>query len=133
MILVDTSVLILYLNEVEQSCTTQFQEIQDGRIPFGINDYIYQEMLQGCRSEKDFRLLKKYLDSQTFFQLKKGRESFAEAAMMYMQLRKKGITVRSTIDCIIAQMAIENDLYLLHHDTDFTRIAQVFPLKLWKG
>ncbi|MCP4221369.1 MAG: PIN domain nuclease [bacterium] len=131
MILVDTSVLIHYLKEVEDEATQQFREIMDKQIPFGINHYIYQELLQGCRSGRDFKLLKKYLDGQTFFDLKNGRKSYAEAAELYFKLRKKGITIRSTIDCLIAQTAIENDLYLLHKDADFTRIADHYPLKIW--
>jgi hypothetical protein len=50
---------------------------------------------------------------------------------MYLKLRKKGVTV-STIDCLIAMVAIENDLFLLHNDVDFTRISRYFPLKIWK-
>lgn len=47
------------------------------------------------------------------------------AAKLYFKCRKKGITIRSTIDLLIAQTAIENDLYLLHDDNDFTLIAKV--------
>ena len=131
MILVDTSVLICYLKNVENRETQLFNDILEKELPFGINNYVYQELLQGCRSEKDFKLLKKYLDGQKFYDFNDGRESFAKAAGIYFQLRKKGITIRSTIDCLIAQMAIENDLHLLHRDADFTRMADFFPIKIW--
>ena len=131
MILVDTSVLIDYLKDVDNNGTGKFKEILEKRLPFGINNFIYQELLQGCKSEKDYRLLKKYLDGQKFYDFKGGRESYAKAAGIYMKLRKKGITIRSTIDCLIAQMAMENDLYLLHNDVDFTRMTELLSIKIW--
>jgi len=131
MILVDTSVLINYLKKIDNTFTAQFNEILEKELPFGINHYIYQELLQGCRTEKDFKLLKKFLDGQVFYDFKDGRESYAKAARIYFDLRKKGITIRSTIDCLIVQMALENHLFLLHDDVDFTRISEHVPLKVW--
>lgn len=133
MILIDTSVLICYLKNIDNRVTELFNDIVERDLSFGINNFIYQELLQGCQSEKDFRLLKKYLDGQKFYDFKDGRKSYANAAGIYFKLRKKGITIRSTIDCLIAQMAIENDLYLFHDDIDYTRIAGVFPLKIWNA
>lgn len=131
MILVDTSVLIDYFRGVENPPAKKFQRILESNIPFGISHLIYVEILQGSQSEKDFRLLKRYLDTQTYYNLKKGRESYAEAARMYLELRKKGVTVKSTVDCLIARVALENELFLLHNDVDFDRIAEHFPLKIW--
>jgi predicted nucleic acid-binding protein len=131
MILVDTSVLIDYLKDVDNKSTEKFKEILEKGLPFGINNYIYQELLQGCKTEKDYRLLKKYLDGQKFYDFKGGRESYAKAARIYFKLRKKGITIRSTIDCLIAQMVAENDVYLLHNDADFTRMTEVVSIKIW--
>lgn len=131
MILVDTSILIDYFKGVENKPIKKFHQVLESNIPFGINHFIYMEVLQGSQTEKDFKVLKKYLDTQTFYELKKGRESYAEAARMYLKLRKKGITVKGTIDCLIARAAIENDLFLLHNDTDFDRISKHFPLKIW--
>jgi predicted nucleic acid-binding protein len=48
-----------------------------------------------------------------------------------LDCRKKGITIRSTIDCLIAQTALENDLILLHEDYDFDLMAKVIPLKFF--
>jgi predicted nucleic acid-binding protein len=45
---------------------------------------------------------------------------------MYINCRKKGFTIRSTLDLIIAEIAIENNLYLLHNDNDFTNISKVY-------
>lgn len=131
MILVDTSILIDYFKGVKNKGIEKFNLILEGEIPFGINHFIYLEVLQGAKTDKDYRILKKYLDTQKFYDLKRGRESYAEAAKMYLKLRSKGVTVKSTIDCLIARVAIENDLFLLHNDTDFARISEHFPLKVW--
>ena len=131
MILVDTSVLIDYFKGVENRPAKKFNQVLENNIPFGISHLIYMEVLQGSQTDKDFNVLKKYLITQTFYELKNGRESYAEAARMYLKLQKKGVTVKSTIDCLIARVAVENELFLLHNDVDFDRIAKHFPLKIW--
>lgn len=88
-------------------------------------------MLQGAASEKEYSLLDSYLRTQRFYHLMDAIESYAGAARIYMDCRKKGITVRSTIDCLIAETALEYDLLLLHSDSDFTAIAQIVPLKIY--
>jgi Predicted nucleic acid-binding protein, contains PIN domain len=125
MILVDTSVLISFFKGKETEKTNKFQQIIQSDIPFGINDFIYQEILQGSRTDKEFNLLKDYLQSQKFYSLKLGNKSYENAARMFFQCRKNGITIRSTIDLLIAEMAIENKLFLLHEDRDFSNMAKV--------
>ncbi len=132
MILVDTSVLIDYLKGIENKSTKMFLQILEKGIPFGINHVIYMEVLQGAKTERDYNALNKYLDTQTFYELKRGKESYADAAKMYFKLRQKGVTVKSTMDCLIAQVAIENDLFLLHNDQDFSRISKEFTIKIWE-
>ena len=125
MILVDTSVMIDYLSDNENDAMLKFQYVLENNIPFGINPFVYQEVLQGVKTEKDFDMAKRYLDTQRFYSLKDEKESFASAARIYFKCRKKGITIGSTIDCLIAQTAIENSLFLLHNDSDFDNIAKV--------
>ena len=125
MILVDTSILVDYFRSSTSVASDQFEAILKWKLPFGIDLYIYQELLQGSRSDKDFQTLKKYLDSQKFYGLLHGKESHAKAARLYMKCRKNGITVRGMVDMIIVQTAIENDLLLLHNDRDYTAIAQI--------
>ncbi len=55
---------------------------------------------------------------------------YARAASIYFTCRRKGITVRSTIDCLIAQIALEHDLFLIHNDSDFDAMAPVIGLRL---
>ena len=131
MILVDTSVLIHFLKGVNSENSRKFGMVLQRGIPFGINWLIFQEVLQGAGSEKEYLTLKKYLETQRFYHLKEPIESFAKAAKIYLDCRKKGITIRSTIDCLIAQTALENDLLLLHEDSDFDLMAKVIPLRFF--
>jgi hypothetical protein len=131
MILVDTSVLIHFFKGVDSESSRKFRIILQRGIPFGINSLIFQEVLQGAGSEKEYLTLKKYLETQRFYHLKDPIDSFAKAAKIYLDLRKKGNTIRSTIDCLIAQTALENDLLLLHEDSDFDLMAKVIPLKFF--
>ena len=98
--------------------------IIDNDMPYGICNYIYQELLQGVKNNKEYKLLKEYLDTLPFYDLMYGKQSFENAALMYINCRKKGITVSSTLDLIIAEIAIENNLYLLHDDADYIRISK---------
>jgi predicted nucleic acid-binding protein len=131
MILVDTSVLIDYFKNIQNVAAKKMQYILDMRIPFGINSFIFQELLQGAKTKSEFDKLKNYFETQIFYGLKDEKESFAKAAEIYFMCRKRGYQVGSTIDCIIAQTAIENNLLLLHHDSDFTKIAQVINLQFY--
>ena len=131
MILVDTSILIDHLRGIENGPARKFQYVLDRNLPFGINSFVYQEVLQGVKSERDFQTVKRYLDTQRFYGLKDEKESYAAAAQIYLKCRKKGITVYSTIDCLIAQTAIENNLLLLHNDSDFDRMRKVIGLKIF--
>ncbi|MGB7294226.1 MAG: PIN domain nuclease [Candidatus Aminicenantales bacterium] len=131
MILVETSVLIDFLRGEDNPSVQKLRRVIDQDIPFGICPLVFLEVLQGAATEKDFKLLKEYLQSQAFFDVQDGRESIAEAARMSFDLRRKGKAVGSSIDLLIAQTAIDNDLYLLHNDSDFDRIKQVSRLKTW--
>jgi predicted nucleic acid-binding protein len=130
-ILVDTSVLIDFLRGEENPAVQRFLQVIDREIPFGICPLVFLEVLQGAATEKDFNLLRECLQSQVFFDIKEGRASIAEAAGMSLELRRKGKAVGNPVDLLIAQTAIDNDLYLLHDDSDFDRIKQVSRLKTW--
>lgn len=127
MYLIDTSVWIDYFREIGNTSTIQFNAILDGHLPFGITGVIYQEILQGAASEKDFKQLKDYLITQRFFHPQDEIITYESAAKLFYLCRRKGITIRSTIDCFIAQIAIEHGLTLLHNDQDYYRIQSVIP------
>ena len=131
MILIDTSVLIGYLKGIKGEPYDRVDSLIDRNIPLGICYQVYQEVLQGAKDEKEFALLKDFLNTMDFYDLRYGKKSYENAAWLYFKCRKVGVTPRSTIDLIIAQIAIDNHLLLLHHDSDFVHIAQIIPdLKL---
>jgi len=125
MFLVDTSVWIDYLREKDNPAVLAFKEILDQGVGVGITGLIFQEVLQGARGETDFQTLAAYLQTQRFYHPADPIESYRQAAALYFQCRRKGMTVRSSNDCLIAQIAIENDLILLHNDRDFTAMGSV--------
>jgi len=132
MILVDTSVLIDYFKGKNNECTDKFQKILDQKLEFGITYLIYLELLQGSRDDKEYNELKNYLETQKFYDIKNGKVSYEESSKIYLKCRKKGYTIRSTIDLIICQIAIENELYLLHNDKDYEEISKVYKnLKIY--
>jgi predicted nucleic acid-binding protein len=132
MVLVDTSVLINYFKGSIGEEEKKFEDLLNKKIPFGISPIIYQELLQGARDQKEFALLESYLSSQKFYDVKRGINSYKEAALLYLKCREKGVTIRSTVDLLIAQTAIENDLFLLHNDKDFTNMSKIIKeLKIY--
>ena len=131
MYLIDTSVWIDYFRNLHNDACKKLTRILDEHHSFGITGVIYQEILQGASHAKDFNMLKNYLSTQRFFHPRDPVLTYESAANLFYSCRKKGITIRSTVDCLIAQIAIENDLTLLHHDVDFNRIKLIAPqLKL---
>ena len=124
MILVDTSILIGYFKGLNGVPYDKMEYIIDNDIPYGICNYVYQELLQGTKNKQEHEVLKIYLETLPFYDLRYGRQSFENAALLFSNCRKKGITIRSTMDLLIAEIAIENGLFLLHDDMDFTNISK---------
>ena len=131
MILVDTSVLIDFFKGARNVGSRKFRDVLQQDIPFGISSVIFLEVLQGAGSDEEYRLIKAHLETQRFYHPMDPIDSFASAAKIYVKCRQKGITVRSTIDCLIVQTALEHNLFLLHNDADFNKIARVFPVKFY--
>jgi len=133
MILVDTSVLIGFLKGQTDEKTQLFEEVLTLNIPFGISSYTFQEVLQGARDENEYQQLQDYLSTQIIYFLPEETATYEKAARMYFELRRKGITPRSTIDILIALTAMENKLMLLHNDHDFDVMAgQLDKLDIFK-
>jgi hypothetical protein len=97
-------------------------------VPIIMGDLILTEVLQGFKSDKDYEAAKAYLGELPFRQIG-GYNVAVQSAQNYRQLRKAGVTVRKTIDIIIATFCIIEGLPLLHDDRDFNPIASHFPLK----
>jgi len=130
-ILVETSVLIGFLEGRDSPAVRRFLEVLERDLPFGLSPLTVLEVLQGAATERDFVKLRDYLGSQVIYGPEGGLESYASAAKIFFDLRRRGLTVGSSVDCLIAQTAIEHNLHLLHDDADFGRIAKVSALKIW--
>ena len=127
MILVDSSVWIDYFNG-KRSWQTDLLDHMLSNVPIIMGDLILTEVLQGFKSDKDYEAAKIYLNELPFRQMG-GYNVAIQSAQNYRQLRKAGVTVRKTIDIIIATFCIVEGLTLLHDDRDFNPIASHFPLK----
>lgn len=127
MIFVDSSVLIDYFNGIENWQVEKFDEIL-GKEILVIGDYILVEVLQGFRNDKDYETAKRVLSSFPCFNIC-GEDMALKSAGNFRLLRKKGITIRKTIDVIIGTFCIENDLTLLHNDKDFFPLEKHLGLK----
>jgi len=90
---------------------------------------VYQEVLQGIKDEAFFRIVAKALGSARFIENPLTQEVYEEAVSLYRVCRKSGITIRSSVDCLIAAGAIRNNITVLHRDRDFKKIAQISVLK----
>lgn len=122
MIMVDSSVWIDYFNGHDTSETKQLDRLL-GVEPIAIGDLIFTEVLQGFRNDKDYEIAKDLLNSLTIFELL-GEKLAIKSADNYRILRKQGITIRKTVDIIIASFCIENNLPLLFSDKDFISFVQ---------
>lgn len=122
MILVDTSVWILILRDKTGEIVNAFRKrIETDLIV--LSRFNQLELLQGAKDKKEWQLLEDYLSTQVYVET--SIVTWREAARIYFDMRRKGITVSSPVDCCIAQIALENDILLLHRDQDFQQIAKV--------
>lgn len=126
MLLIDTSVWINVFRDRTGSVRTQLQELIHDRTIL-LSRFTQLELLQGSRNEQEWTLPESYLQTQDYIEL--SANSWQASARIYYDLRRRGLTVRSPIDCCIAQVAIENNLLLVHCDRDFETIAQVRSLQ----
>ena len=90
---------------------------------------VVQEVLQGFDQEADFRRAREAMWSFPMVESPLGPEVVAEAVDLYRRARRAGITVRSSVDCLIAACALRHDLAVLHVDRDFTNLAKVSQLE----
>ena len=89
---------------------------------------IIQEVLQGFDDERAFRIAQEAMTNLTRVGEPCTLDLYIRSAQLYRHARKKGVTVRSSIDCVIATLAIQHDLQVLHKDRDFDNLSRVSPL-----
>lgn len=129
MIFLDSTVLIDYFNG-EKNWQVDFLDSILGKELVVIGDYVLTEVLQGFRNDRDFKKAKTILLSFPCFDIG-GKDTALQSAKNYRFLRKKGITVRKTIDAMIATFCIMNNFTLLHNDKDFYPFVKYLNLKVY--
>lgn len=117
MILVDSSVWIDYFRGIPTAQTDRLDTLL-GSQPLAIGDIVLTEVLQGFIVERDFQQALRLMSSLTLIDIA-GHDIALKAAINFRALRARGITVRKTIDTLIATRCIEDGLTLLYSDRDF--------------
>ena len=130
MILVDSSVWIGYFNG-NLTPQTDWLDSALGKEVIVVGDIILTEVLQGFKSDRDFDKAKELLSSFQFMEML-GQGLAVKSAANYRFLRKKGVTVRKTIDVMIGTFCIHHDISLLHDDQDFDPLVKHLKLKAIK-
>ena len=90
---------------------------------------IVQEVLQGFRDEHAFRIAREAMFALPIVQSPMERPVFEDAVQLYRTARRRGFTVRSSVDCLIAACAIRHGLTVLHTDRDYTSLSRISPLR----
>ncbi len=122
MIIVDSSVWIDFFRGVETPQTNKL-DLLLGVVPLAIGDLILTEVLQGCSSDKEFNEVRQTLSALNVVSLG-GVDIAIAAAKNFRRLRALGVTVRKTIDTVIATRCIMDGHELLHSDRDFDAFQQ---------
>ena len=134
MYLVDTSVWVDYLRGRATPQVRALKILLTGEEIVGTAPIILQEILQGADSAERFETWRKYFAELLCYVPRDPVQSHVAAARLYQDCRKAGKTPRSSNDCLVARIAIENDLTLLHNDRDFNAIASVIgQLRLYSA
>jgi predicted nucleic acid-binding protein len=133
LIVVDSSVLIAFFRGHQNPAVERLVLLETEGIPFLLPGVCFQEVVQGARDEKEWGLLEEYLTSQQLLFSPNPALTYREAARIYYDCRRRGLTVRSSVDCFVAQLVLEVEGTLLHNDGDFELIAKVRPLQLLRA
>lgn len=128
MILIDTSVWIDFLTGRETAATRTLESLIHAREDLCICGLVLTEVLQGIRDAREYEKTRDILLELLFLPM--DRETFLSAAMIYRSCRSQGITIRNSVDCLIAAACIQHGSQLLHSDKDFDRIASKFDLRI---
>jgi hypothetical protein len=129
-IIVDTSVWIDFFHGKDSPEVHTLERLLGAGEDICVCGVILTEVLQGIHDDGDYH--ETLYRFESFLFLPMNQRTFVKVAELYRILRHKGITIRNTVDCMIAAVAIEHDVPLLHKDRDFNAIAKYCGLKILK-
>ncbi len=129
-ILIDSSVWIDFFRGTPAPAALYLRDTL-GRQPYVVGDLMLAEVLQGFRHQSDFDRARDALLRLPVVALV-NRDLALLSAANYRRLRSRGVTIRSTIDCLIATYCITNEVVLLHSDRDFSAFERHLGLTIWR-
>ena len=125
-VLVDSTVFIDFIGGRETAQVAQLEKCFRAGDEVCYCGFVLTEVLQGIREAKQLVAVKRQFESLTY--LEDDRSTFELGATIYRELRRDGITIRNSIDCLIAATVIQHGVSFLEHDRDYKFIDQHFPL-----
>lgn len=128
MLLVDSSVWIDRSRGAETDAT-RYVDLREDLEEIALTGVIYQEVLQGARSDRGYEVLREMLSAMLLLEPREW-STYEVAAILYRRARQAGFTIRKPNDCLIAAVALEHGALLVHNDRDFNALAQVEPALL---
>jgi predicted nucleic acid-binding protein len=120
-VLADTSVWIDFFNNFKSRESQALTSLIEQEIELATCGVIVAEFMQGIRNLKTLLILENHFKDMEWFTPKEP-DTYLSAAVLFRELRAKGVTIRSTIDCLIAQLCVENNALLLSKDHDMKMI-----------
>jgi len=130
-IVVDTTVWIDFLRGRGTRFDVHLASLIDADAPIALTDIIYTEVLQGVRDDEVYRELRAVLRAHPILR-PRGLETFDQAAGLYRIARRRALTIRRTVDCLIAATCLETGAELFHNDRDFDTLARVSDLSIYR-
>ncbi|HJQ97946.1 MAG TPA: PIN domain nuclease [Candidatus Polarisedimenticolaceae bacterium] len=131
MMVVDSGAWIDFFNGAGGPHATRLREALRAEEDLVTLPIVVAEVLQGIRSDVAFEQARGVLEAVPCMEL--GPEGHVRAASLYRRLRKRGVTVRGIVDCLVAQACLDFKAQLLSPDADFAHIARHAPLRVWSG
>lgn len=129
MIVVDTSVWVDFFRDNPSPQVALLEELIMDDAGVALTDVVLTEILQGLGDERAARRVERRMRAFDILRLR-DPEDFTRAAALYRRARAQGLTVRRTLDCLIASVCVREDVPLLHADADFDRLAACTPLRV---
>jgi predicted nucleic acid-binding protein len=131
-IVVDTTVWIDFLAARGTVFDRHLAELLEADAPIALVDIVYCEILQGIRDEEAYRRIRLSLLAHPILR-PRGLETFEVAANLYRAGRGRGLTIRRSVDCLIAATCLENEAEIYHHHRDFEALARVSALMIHRA
>ena len=130
MIVVDTTVWIDFLEARGTAFDRHLTDLVENDTPIALVDIVYGEVLQGIRDEEAFHRTRVSLLAHPILR-PRGLETFEAAANLYRTARRRGLTIRRSVDCLIAATCLEAGVEIYHNDRDFEALARVSDLRIY--